>query len=119
MCTSCPGKRKAKQPTARVMYLGISAPRGTAVVLCSISSRQRPASGSRKHETFWVERGKADKPVVIFTVGTMPNSRHAMCDVCLAWYLILFESVEAVGGEQSEEEKRSEESERQTGRRRT
>ena len=62
-----------------------------------------------------MERSKVDKPVVIFTVGTMPNSRHAMRDLCLAWYLILFESVEAVRGEELEEEKRSEESERQTG----
>ena len=38
-----------------------------------------------------------------------------MRDLCLACYLILFESVEAVRGEESEEEKRSAESESQAG----
>ena len=56
-----------------------------------------------------------DKPVVMFTVGTMPNSRNAMRELCLALYLNLFESVEEVRQEESEEEERSEESESQIG----
>ena len=64
------------------------------------------------HETVWVEQSApVDKPVVMFTIGTMPNFRHSMRKLCLAWYPILLESVEAVRGEESEEEKRTEESE--------
>ena len=78
-------------------------------------------SQSLPHETFWVERSKVDKPVVMFTVGTMPNSRHAMRELCLAWYPTLHESAEGDGlqqlrdaygeSEEEEEEERSEESE--------
>ena len=66
------------------------------------------------HEIVRVERSApADKPVVMLTVGTMPNSRHAARELSLAWYPTLNESVHPFLSE-SEGEERSEESESQT-----
>ena len=65
-----------------------------------------------------------DKPVVMFTVGTIPNSRHALCELCptytvcelfhRCWDNCFTEECSPLQ-EESEEETRSEESESQTG----
>ena len=65
------------------------------------------------HDTVWVERSApVDKPAVMLTIGTMPNSRHAVRELSLAWYPFLIESVHPTLSE-SEGEGRSEESESQ------
>ena len=52
-------------------------------------------AGEEVHETVWVERGApVDKPVVMFTVGTMRNSRHAMCELSRCWSQCLLEYAE-------------------------
>ena len=53
--------------------------------------------------------------MVMFTVGTIPNSRHAMCELGRCWSQCLLEHVEQFSQEDSEEEEQPEESESQTG----
>ena len=138
MCTSCRRKHTAKQPIARVMCLGIRAPRGSAVALCSTSSRQRPASGSRSPcgsvETTgstacmirmtrrstrlfrfgWSEARRSTNLWSCLRLQRCPTLA-TLCANSASHGTRIYSNVEEVWQEESGEEERSEQSESQTG----
>ena len=132
MCTSCREKRgKPADRTCHVPwnqrsswdrrgFVQYKLPAATSLwqsqSLRLSGSMPECVAGEMVHETVWVERGApVDKPVVMFTVGTMPNSRHAMCELSRCWSQCLLEYAEQFSQEESEEEEQPEESESQTG----